>query len=494
MSEKHPDGYLKHSRQNIGKRTPEERAKDFDQIWAPSWKEEVLRKQGQRCMDCGVPTCMGGCPIGNLIPDWNDLVYEDDWKNALKMLHATNNFPEFTGYTCPAPCEDSCVLAINDDPVTIKSIERAIVDKGWEMGWIRPQPPKQRTGYRVAIIGSGPAGLAAAQQLNRVGHRVTVFERDDEIGGLMTYGIPDFKFAKEMVRRRVRQLEEEGIQFSPGVVIGDDIPAKDVFEEYDATCIAIGAQQHRDVPLPGRDLQGIHFAMDFLTQENRVQAGKPISTRIHAGDKNVVVLGGGDTGADCVATSIRHEARQVVQISINPQKPFERTMDDPWPYLPKKYKRTYAQEEGATEEFSIDTTEFLDTDNDGHVNSLRAERVEWEYDENRKRVDKTVLDPDISIPADLVLIAIGFQGAEHGPFQGSGLEMDDAGTFTTNEEMMTSVEGVFSAGDANMGQSLVVWAIGEGRDVARKIDQYLTGYTDLPASIRTSNKMIDPNY
>jgi len=487
MSEKHPDGYLKHPRITIKKRAPEERVKDYNQIWAPDWDNQHLRDQGERCMDCGVPTCMGGCPIGNLIPDWNDLVHRDDWKNALKMLHATNNFPEFTGYTCPAPCEDSCVLSINDDPVTIKNIERAIVDRGWEEGWITPKPPKERTNKNVAIIGSGPAGLAAAQQLNRAGHRVTVYERDDVIGGLMSYGIPDFKFAKRQVARRVNQLIEEGIEFKINTEIGTDVPVEQIFAGYDSTCLAIGAQRHRDVVIPGRELNGIHFAMPYLIEENRRQSGKPAAQGISAEDKNVVVLGGGDTGADCVATAHRQGARQVVQISINPRKPLERLDDNPWPDQPLIYKKTYAQEEGGKEEYGLNTLAFTDVNNDGRVDHLQTEKVEWTYDENRRRVDKTVIEPGIHIPADLVLIAIGFAGPESGPFAEAGFEFKENGTFVTDETMMTSVEGVFAAGDANLGQSLVVWAIGEGRDAARHIDKYLMGETHLPSSLRTVN-------
>lgn len=488
MSENHPDGYLRHKRDNIGKRKPEERSRDFNQIWSPKWDQSQLRDQGERCMDCGVPTCMGGCPIGNFIPEWNDLVYRDDWKKALAMLHATNNFPEFTGYTCPAPCEESCVLALNNDAVTIKSIERAIVDKGWEEGWIVPEPPRKRSGYRVAIIGSGPAGLAAAQQLNRVGHYVTVFERDETAGGLMMLGIPDFKFAKKMVRRRIEQLEKEGITFQVNTEIGKDIDANEIFEIYDATCIAVGAQQHRDVIVPGRDLNGIHFAMDYLIQENRVQAKVEIpgEERITAAGKNVVVLGGGDTGADCVATAIRQGAKQIVQISINPKKPEQRLSNNPWPEQSLVYKKTYAQEEGGAEEFSIDTVAFRDSDRDGHVDYLGCERVEWTY-ENRKRIDKKVLEEDLRIPADLVLIAIGFSGAQDTPFEGTGLELNGNGTFKTDKGMMTNIDGVFNSGDARMGQSLVVWAIGEGRDVARHIDAYLTGDSQLPASLQTPN-------
>ncbi|MCF7804415.1 MAG: glutamate synthase subunit beta [Candidatus Marinimicrobia bacterium] len=494
MSEKHPDGYLKHPRIKIKKRDPEERKQDYSHIWAPDWDEQQLRDQGERCMDCGVPTCMGGCPIGNLIPDWNDLVYRSDWKQALKMLHATNNFPEFTGYTCPAPCEDSCVLAINDDPVTIKNIERAIYDRGWEEGWIKPQPPKTRTGKHVAVIGSGPAGLAAAQQLNRAGHHVTVYERDDVIGGLMSYGIPDFKFAKELVARRVNILIEEGIEFKINTEVGVDLPTEDVFNEYDATCIAIGAQRQRDVRIPGRELDGIHFAMEYLIEENRRQNGKAVDKDISAKDMNVVVLGGGDTGADCVATAHRQGAKQVVQISINPRRPLDRSVDTPWPFQPLIYRKTYAQEEGGKEEFSLNTLGFTDIDNDGRVDHLHAEKVEWTYDENRRRIDKTTLEPNLHIPADLVLVAIGFSGPQSGPFAESGFEFNDNGTFTTDDNMMTSVEGVFSAGDAHLGQSLVVWAIGEGRDAARNIDKYLMGETHLPSSLRTANPPVNRQF
>lgn len=490
MSENHPNGYLKYPREPIGKRDPNERIKDFLEIWKESWEEVHVQQQGERCMDCGVPTCTSGCPIGNIIPDWNDLVYRGNWKQALKRLHATNNFPEFTGYTCPAPCENSCVLALNTDPVAIKSLERAIVDKGWDEGWIVPEPPEERTQFKVAVIGSGPAGLAAAQQLNRAGHRVTVFERDDEIGGLMTYGIPDFKFSKKHVARRVNQLMEEGIEFRTNADVGNTVPLDDLFDTFDATLLAIGAQQHRDLPLDGRDLKGIYFAMEYLVQENRYQAGKPVGKRISAQDKNVVVLGGGDTGADCVATAHRQGARQVVQISINPQKPFERDEKNPWPHQPQTYTRTYAIEEGGVEEFSVNTVRFIDTNGDGYVNALEAERVEWQYDEHRRRIDKTVIEPDLMIPADLVLVAIGFKGPEAEPFTHAGLELNANGTFRTDNKMMTNHEGVFATGDARRGASLVVWAIGEGRDAARNIDRYLQGYTYLPASIHTSNPMV----
>jgi glutamate synthase (NADPH) small chain len=487
MSENHPDGFLKHPREPLGYRDARERVRDYLEIYTPDWDEQHLKSQGQRCMDCGVPTCMAGCPIGNIIPEWNDLVYRGLWRQALARLHATNNFPEFTGYTCPAPCEPACTLAYNNEPVTIKDIERAIVDQGWAQGWIVPNPPKLRTGFKVAVVGSGPAGLAAAQQLNRAGHRVTVFERDDAIGGLMTYGIPDFKFGKYQVARRIEQLRREGIKFKLNAQVGVDPTLDELRQEFDAVCLAIGAQEHRDAPIVGRELGGIHYAMAYLIEENRHQAGKSPRDQITARDKNVIVLGGGDTGADCVATAHRQGAKQVVQISINYKAPLRRPSDNPWPEAPRTYTKTYAQQEGGIEEYNINTAEFLDTDGDGRVDELRVERVQWEYDKNRKRVGKTVLDPDVRIPADLVLIAIGFQGAQLKPFNGTGLEATERGTIKVDRQMMTNLPGVFAAGDANRGQSIVVWAIGEGRDVARCIDIYLTGDSRLPASLRTVN-------
>jgi glutamate synthase (NADPH/NADH) small chain len=487
MSENHPDGFLKHPREPIGYRDSALRVHDYQEIYRPEWDEKQLRAQGRRCMDCGVPTCMAGCPIGNLIPEWNDLVYRDLWQEASARLHATNNFPEFTGYTCPAPCEPACTLAYNNQPVTIKDIERAIADQGWAQGFIVPEPPKFRTGYKVAVVGSGPAGLAAAQQLNRAGHWVTVFERDDAVGGLMTYGIPDFKFAKHQVARRVTQLHQEGIKFQTNALVGINPTLEQLRGEFDAVCLAVGAQLHRDVPIPGRDLSGIHYAMEYLIQENRRQAGRSVQGQICARAKSVVVLGGGDTGADCVATAHRQGAKEVIQISINFKLPKERPADNPWPEPPRTYTKTYAQQEGGTEEYNINTAEFMDTDGDGCVNELHVERVEWQYDKNRKRVGKIVLDPQVRIPADLVLIAVGFKGAELNPFQGSGLETTDRGTIKVDVNMMTSLPGVFAAGDANRGASIVVWAIGEGRDAARLIDIHLTGDSKLPPSLRTPN-------
>lgn len=493
MADDHPNGYLKIARHPIPYRDPLQRIGDYDEIVEPKWENTQLREQGTRCMDCGVPTCMAGCPLGNIIPDWNDLVSRNQWRAALDRLHATNNFPEFTGYTCPAPCEPACTLAVNAEPVAIKSIERAIADRGWEEGWIVPEPPTFRTGKRVAVVGSGPAGLAAAQQLNRAGHEVTVFERDDEIGGLMVYGIPDFKFGKYQVRRRVEQMRAEGVIFQPNAHIGVNLSLADLREKFDAVCLAVGAQQPREVPLPGRDLGGIYYAMKFLMSENRHQSGKIPAPEISAKDQHVIVLGGGDTGADCVATAHRQGARQVVQISINLKSPLGRPPDNPWPEWPQIYRKTYAIEEGGVEEFSADATGFIDADGDGHIDHMTADRVEWTYEKKNGRMARTgrnVVEENMKIPADLVLIAIGFQGAESGPFAASGLQITARGTIKTDENMMTNLPGVFAAGDANRGQSIVVWAIGEGRDAARNIDQHLMGQTRLPASIRTFNSPI----
>lgn len=494
MDENHPAGFLEHPREPIGKRDPAERVGDYREIYAPSWRETHLRRQGERCMDCGVPACMGGCPIGNLIPEWNDLVYRGRWREALARLHATNNFPEFTGYTCPAPCEPACTLAYNDDPVTIKSLERAIVDRGWAEGWIRPEPPARRTGKSVAVIGSGPAGLACAQQLNRAGHSVTVLERDEAPGGLMRLGIPDFKFAKHQVERRLAQLREEGIAFRTGIEVGVDVSIAALREEFDAVCLALGAQTHRDVEIPGRELAGIHFGMDYLTAENRRQAGRAAAD-IDARGKRVVVLGGGDTGADCVATAHRQGAAEVAQISVRDKPPETRPDDNPWPWQPRTYEQTYALEEGGRALYALDVTAFVDDDGDGHVDELAAERVRWTLDENGRRVDKTVLEAEVRIPAELVLIAIGFSGVQASRLSGKGsgesVAISEKGTLATDARMMTALDGVFATGDARRGASLVVWAIGEGRDAARHIDTWLMGESRLPASLETLNPPTD---
>ncbi len=491
-SENHPNGFQRHARAPIPYRDPRQRVRDFDEIYVPSWDETLPRAQGERCMDCGMPSCMGGCPIGNIIPEWNDLVFRGAWREALDRLHATNNFPEFTGYACPAPCENACTLAINADPVAIKTIERAIVDRGWEAGWIVPQPPKVRTGRHVAVVGSGPAGLAAAQQLNRAGHNVTVFEREDAIGGLMVYGIPDFKFAKHRVARRVEQLADEGIAFRTGAHIGVDIPLDELRHEFDAVCLAVGALAPRDVNIPGRELKGIHFGMDYLVRENRRQAGRPVNEPIEATGRRVVVLGGGDTGADCVATARRQGAAKIVQVNVNAMPPATRTADNPWPAQPANYRMTYAIVEGGAEAFALNSAVFLDLDDDGHVDAIDFERVDWERDQAGRRTTKHVLQSGIRVAADLVLIAIGFAGPQLAPFAGMGLETTPHGTIATDTSMMSGLPGVFVAGDARRGPSLIVWAIGEGREAARAIDHYLRGATRLPLSLSTPNRPIPP--
>ncbi len=494
-SENHPGGFLERARQELKKRPPDERVRDFLEIYAPRWARAHLEAQGRRCMDCGVPVCMGGCPLGNLIPEWNDLVSKGRWREAYARLEATNNFPEFTGYTCPAPCEDACVLAINDGPVTIKDIERALSDLAWAEGWVRPRRPRRETGYKIAVVGSGPAGLACAQQLRRVGHAVTVFERDDEPGGLMLYGIPDFKFAKWRVRRRLEQLAAEGVQFRCRTAVGRDVPLGALLERFDVVCLAIGAQKPRDVQLPGRELQGIVFAMPYLTHENRRQAGKLArpDEALWAEGKRVVVLGGGDTGADCVATALRQGAKEVVQISIREKPPVERPPDNPWPYLPKVYRKTYAVEEGAVEEFGVDTVAFLDRDGDGWVDALEAERVRWTYDARGRRVSKRVLERGLIIPADLVIIAAGFLGPDAEALEREGVALTPEGVIQTDDGMKTTRERVFACGDARLGASLVVWAIAEGREAARRIDQMLRGETELPPSgLGTPNPPLGP--
>lgn len=486
MAEHHPDGFRKRGRAPIGKRPPRERRRDYRQIHAPAWEEARVRAQGERCMDCGVPTCMGGCPIGNLVPEWNDLVFRGRWRAALERLHATNNFPEFTGYTCPAPCEPACTLAYNDEAVTIKDIERAIVDRGWERGWIVPEPPAVRTGRRVAIVGSGPAGLAAAQQLNRAGHSVTVLERDEAPGGLMTFGIPDFKFEKHRVRRRIEQLAAEGIAFRTGVTVGRDVTLERLREDYDAVCLAIGALAHRELDVPGRELAGIHPGMDYLTAENRRQGGRPVAGPDARG-KRVVVLGGGDTGADCVATAHRQGAAAVTQIGIRARPPGERPEGRPWPWQPQTYERSYALEEGGTEVFSVETGAFLDEDGDGRVDALGAARVEWDLDERGVRTGKRVIESGLRIPAELVLLAVGFAGPQLDALGAGAPRRTGAGHVATNPALMTDREGVFAAGDCRVGASLVVWAIGEGRDAAHHIDAYLMGGSDLPRSLQSRN-------
>lgn len=486
MSERHPDGFLKRGRQPLAYRDPRQRIADYDEILA-GWQADAIQAQGERCMDCGVPTCMAGCPLGNLIPDWNDLVSRQRWREALARLHATNNFPEFTGYTCPAPCEPACVLGRDDEAVSIKAIERAIVDMGWEQGWIRPEPPPHRSGQHVAVVGSGPAGLACAQQLNRAGHAVTVFERSEVVGGLMALGIPDFKIAKHRVARRVAQLAAEGVRFLTGHCVGRDPSLAQLRARFDAVCLAIGAGAARDLALPGRGLAGVDLAMDFLVAENRRQAGRAAAPHIDVHGQRVLVLGGGDTGADCVATAHRQGACAVTQVSVRGAPPLQRAPGNPWPQWPRIRRRSYALEEGGEEAFALDAVAFLEAAGRGRVAAMQFERVAWTYDGQGRRRGRQVLDPEVVLPADHVLIAIGFAGPDLAPFAGTGLGPGPRGTLATDAAMMSSLPGVFVAGDARRGASLVVWAIGEGRDAARQIDLYLRGHSELPASLMSPN-------
>ncbi len=450
--------------------------------------ENTLRDQGARCMDCGIPFCHQGCPLGNLIPDWNDLVYRDQWRSAIDRLHATNNFPEFTGTLCPAPCEASCVLGINDDPVTIKAIELSIIDRAWEEGWVVPQPPKVKTGKTVAVVGSGPAGLAAAQQLARAGHDVTLFERDDRIGGLLRYGIPDFKMEKWRIDRRLEQMEAEGVTFRPGVNIGVDVSPEQILAEFDAVCLCCGATQARDLPIKGRDLEGIHFAMDYLPLQNRKGAGDevPEDWFISAKGKNVIIIGGGDTGADCLGTSHRQGAKSVHQFEIVPRPPETRAPNNPWPQWWNTFKTSSAHEEGGVREYSISTTRFLGEN--GKVKALETVNVEIKHENGQMRF-LPIPGSEKVYPADLVLLAMGFIGPERNKLiEGFGVELDARGNVSANSHSkQTKVAKVFTAGDMTRGQSLIVWAIAEGRHAAAGIDEFLMGQTDLPRPLEFGN-------
>jgi len=481
-----PTGFMEIARETPTRRPIPERVQDYLEVYIP-FPEEKLRAQGARCMDCGIPFCHQGCPLGNLIPDWNDLVFRNQWRAALDRLHATNNFPEFTGKLCPAPCEASCVLGINDNPVTIKLIEANIIDHAWEQGWVVPQPPKVRTGKTVAIVGSGPAGLACAQQLARVGHTVTVFERDDRIGGLLRYGIPDFKMEKRHLDRRLDQMKAEGVIFRPGVNVGMDLPADQLLAGFDAICLCGGATQARDLPIPGRELRGIHFAMEFLPLQNRRVAGDHIPDErfISARDKHVIIIGGGDTGADCLGTVHRHGCQSVHQFEIVPRPPETRTPTNPWPQWSNIFRASSAHEEGGVREYSINTKRFLGEE--GRVSALETVRVEMKADNGRMQfVD--IPGTERVYPADLVLLAMGFVGPERkGLLEALGVELDRMGNVKADADKRTSVEKVFTAGDMTRGQSLIVWAIAEGRHAAHAIDKYLMGETDLPRPLEFGN-------
>ncbi|HVY27529.1 MAG TPA: glutamate synthase subunit beta [Polyangiaceae bacterium] len=468
-------GFLEFERQDPSKRPAAERVHDYREFELPVLQDDLV-KQGARCMDCGIPFCNTGCPLGNLIPDWNDYVYRTEPQRAIDALHATNNFPEFTGRVCPAPCEAACVLGINDDPVSIKLIERSIADRAFDDGLIKAQPPRQRTGKKVAVIGSGPAGMAAAQQLNRAGHTVTLFERDDRIGGLLTYGIPDFKMEKSLVERRVKQMTEEGVNFRTSVDVGRDITADQLRADFDAIVLTIGSRKPRDLEVPGRELSGIHFAMDFLTQQNKRVAGDtvPDNEAILATGKNVIVIGGGDTGSDCIGTSHRQGAKSVTSFEIMPRPPEERAGSTPWPLWPLMLRTSSSHEEGGTRDWSV-STERVSGEN-GKITKLHCVKVELKGGKFER-----VAGSEFEIPADLVLLAMGFVHPEHpGLVEGLGLTINNRGNIAVDGNFATNVKGVFAAGDCQRGQSLVVWAIAEGRKAARACDLFLMGRSELP--------------
>ena len=475
-----PDGFLEINRETPTRRPVDERLHDYREVYKP-FPELKLMEQGARCMDCGVPFCHTGCPLGNIIPDWNDLVYRGQWEEAIRRLHATNNFPEFTGRLCPAPCEEACVLGINAPPVTIKNIEQSIIEKAFSEGWVVPEPPERRTGKKVAVIGSGPAGLAAAQQLNRAGHWVTVFERADRIGGLLRYGIPEFKMEKKILDRRLQIMEAEGITFKTNANVGQNVAAADLRRDFDAIVLAGGSTLPRDLPIPGRELQGIHFAMDFLPLQNKRCEGDtiPDAQFIDAKGRDVVIIGGGDTGADCLGTVHRHGCRAVVQLELLPKPPPQRDISMPWPYWPTIMRTSSAHEEGGARDFSVLTKEFVG--HNGKLEKLHCVRLEW-VNENGRMTMKEVAGSDFDIPAQLALLAMGFVSPEtKGMVEQLGCQLDPRSNVQADEDYMTSVEGVFVAGDMRRGQSLIVWAIWEGRECAVGVDRYLMGYSDLPS-------------
>jgi glutamate synthase (NADPH/NADH) small chain len=473
-------GFVEYGRENPPRRPVTERLKDWRE-YELKLSDDRLKHQAARCMDCGIPFCHKGCPLGNIIPDWNDLVYRGRWRDALDKLHSTNNFPEFTGRVCPAPCEEACVLNINSDPVTIKLIEKSIIDHGFAAGWVPAQPAVRRTGKKVAVVGSGPSGLACAQQLARAGHDVTVFERSDRIGGLLMYGIPDFKLEKRYVNRRVEQMRAEGVEFVTSCNVGTDMDADALRARFDAICLTIGSTKPRDLPVPGRELKGVHFAMEFLPQQNKRNAGDTIDSAasITATGKRVIILGGGDTGSDCLGTSNRQGALEVSQFELLPMPPAQRTHEMPWPEWPMILRTSTSHEEGVRRDWSISTKRF--SGENGRVTKLHAVRLAWKR-ENGRMVMEEMPGSEFALDCDLVLLALGFLGPETGTIVSQlGLNLDQRGNIAC-ENYTTSVRGVFAAGDARRGQSLVVWAIWEGREAARAVDSYLTGETYLASS------------
>ena len=508
-----PTGFLEFGRELPTRRPADLRILDWNEVYNP-FEGEKIRNQGARCMDCGIPFCHQGCPLGNLIPDWNDLIYRDRWRDAMDRLHATNNFPEFTGRLCPAPCESSCVLGINASPVTIKQVEVSIVDRAWDEGWIRPEPPGRESGKRVAVVGSGPAGMACAQQLRRAGHAVTLFERADRIGGLLRFGIPQFKMEKRHLDRRVAQMEAEGVEMRPGVNIGVDIPATELREKFDAVVLSGGATLANDIPIPGRQLRGIYQAMHFLPMANRFALGEvsgsngsarvrptpPYDTPafaesreatplLSAAGKKVIIIGGGDTGADCLGTSHRHGCASVAQFEIVPRPPDTRGANNPWPQWDNVFRVSSAHEEGCDREYQISTKEFLD-DGNGNVRALRTTRVKMEFENGRPKFVDLPGSEQIW-EADLVLLAMGFRGPQkEGMLEQLGVEyFPPPRGVKTDSRKMTSVEGVFAAGDMTRGQSLIVWAIAEGRHTAACVDEWLMGSTDLPKPLSHNNDL-----
>ncbi len=476
-----PKGFLKHGRRVADRRPVDERVHDWNEVYPGSAGRALLpiiTEQAGRCMDCGIPFCHQGCPLGNIIPEWNDLVWREDWEGASERLHATNNFPEFTGRLCPAPCETACVLGINQDPVTIKNVEVTIADKAWDAGLVRPEAPEWLTGKTVAVIGSGPAGLATAQQLTRAGHTVAVYERADEIGGLMRYGIPEFKMEKKHLDRRLTQMRREGTVFRAGVDVGNDLTGADLRERFDAVVLSVGATISRDLPIEGRELGGIHQAMEFLPQANRVASGVDVTAQITATGKHVVIIGGGDTGADCLGTSHRQGAASVTQLEIMPEPGTDRPSAQPWPTYPMLFRVSSAHEEGGDRVYSVSTQAFLG-DEDGRVRALRLVEVQFADGEFRD-----VEGTEHEIEAQLVLFAMGFTGPQQtGLVEQLAVELDPRGNIVRDDDYMSSVPGVFVAGDAGRGQSLIVWAIAEGRAAAASVDRFLTGATTLPSPI-----------
>ncbi len=466
-------GFLEYTREVPERRPITERVNDWFEIYNP-FPEDKIRLQGARCMDCGIPFCHTGCPVSNIIPDWNDLVWHGRWREASRVLHSTNNFPEFTGRICPAPCEAACVLGINEPPVTIKNIEKTIVDRAWDEGWIVPEPPRYQTGKRVAVVGSGPAGLAAAQQLARAGHAVTVFEKADRIGGLLRYGIPNFKMEKHLIDRRIDQMRAEGVEFVMNSHVGQDIRSDELRSRFDAVVLAAGAEHPRDLRVPGRELKGIHFAMDFLPQSNKVCHGDTVVDQILATGKRVVIIGGGDTGADCLGTSHRHKAAHISQFELMPKPPEERSPQTPWPLWPMQLRVESSHEEGGLRDWSVSTVRFSG-DQEGNVRKLHGVRV------GAPPKFEAIPDSEFEMDVDLVLLAMGFTGPVRGGLLDAlGVALDGRGNVATDQKYMSSVPGVFAAGDARRGQSLVVWAIAEGRKAAHAVDEYLMGSSKLP--------------